>query len=259
MPKARIGTTAIVLAIAALGSGLLSLLALSGAFGCALAIDSAPCTRVLFIGNSYTFVNDLPNTFAQLARSGGHRIEVGMAAEGGWTLAQHEASPETAADLSSSRWNFVVLQEQSEIPSIPSMRESEMYPAAGNLVTAIRKNDSQPIFFETWAHQTGWPQNGLPDYASMQRAIDDGYHTVAADQGAALAPVGEAWQAAIGRTHSSLWQDDGSHPTVAGTYLAACVFYAVIFDQSPVGLDYRDGLPSDDAATLQSIAAKTVG
>src|SRR6266508_2456679 len=84
---------------------------------CSNAQDTS-CTRVLFIGNSYTFVNDLPNTFAKLARSGGHKVEMGMSAQGAWTLNDHLRSPETLNLLNSAGWNFVVLQEQSQIPSV---------------------------------------------------------------------------------------------------------------------------------------------
>lgn len=59
----------------------------------------------------------------------------------------------------------------------------------------------------------------------------------------------------MGKSTIDLWQDDGSHPTVAGTYLAACVFYGVIFGESPRGLSYHDGLTSNEAAYLQSVAA----
>jgi hypothetical protein len=247
----------VVLAAAVSVLCLLSSLVVYGTQGCGWSIDSSPCTRVLFIGNSYTFVNDLPGTFASLARSGGHRVEVGMAAEGGWTLAQHLASSQTNGLIASRPWAFVVLQEQSQIPSLESLRESEMYPAARRLVNAIRARGAQPVFFQTWAHRDGWPENGIPDYSSMQAAINASYRAIATEQDAALAPVGVAWSAALGKGDLTLWQDDGSHPTIAGTYLAACVFYDVIFGRSE-GLVYRSGLSADDAALLQSIAAASV-
>jgi TolB-like protein len=56
----------------------------------------------------------------------------------------------------------------------------------------------------------------------------------------------------------ALWQDDGSHPSTAGTYLAACVFYAIVFRQSPAGLGFDDGLSSDITNTLQRAAAVNV-
>jgi hypothetical protein len=71
--------------------------------------------------------------------------------------------------------------------------------------------------------------------------------------------VGYAWQAALKQNPSlNLWQDDGSHPSEAGTYLAACVFYAVVFRASPEGLSYRNNLSKEGAQALQKIAADTV-
>ena len=90
----------------------------------------------------------------------------------------------------------------------------------------IREAGATPVFFLTWAHRDGWPENGMDDYSSMQEAIDDGYLAIAREQNAAVAPVGYAWWALLHQDpEAALWQNDGSHPTVEGTYLAACVFY----------------------------------
>jgi hypothetical protein len=217
------------------------------------------CTRVLFIGNSYTYVNDLPTMLATLARSGGHQIETGMAAEGGLTLADHVASTATQAKLASGHWDFVVLQEQSQIPSVAQSRTTQMYPAARQLIRTIRVDGAKPMLYLTWGHRDGWPENGLPDYARMQAALDDGYLTIARELGVAVAPVGRAWATVVSQTaRPGLWQDDGSHPTTAGTYLAAAVFYAAIFDASPVGLSCDGGLQSDQATALRQVANDTV-
>ncbi len=243
----------------AVALGLLLVLALSTRTGCWNPSDFAPCTRVLFIGNSYTSVNDLPATFAKLARSGGHKVEAGMATVDGSTLADHAASSATATALASAKWTIVVLQEQSQIPAVDQFRESEMYPAARTLVAMVRHAGARPMFFITWAHRDGWPADGLVDYGSMQSAIDEGYLAVAGEQHAAVAPVGYAWQTLLGQEASpGLWQDDGSHPTDKGTYLAACVFYAVIFQESPKGLTYHSDLSDAEASKLQQIAAATV-
>jgi len=238
---------------------------LTSAMGCAPAMDCSnlqaneSCTRVLFIGNSYTYVNDLPNTFADLARAGGHKTEVGMSAQGGWMLADHVKSSDTIAKIDSAKWNFVVLQEQSEVPSIQSSRTQEMYPAARVLVDDVRQAGAVPILFITWAHRDGLPANGMPDYASMQAQISNGYLVTAQALNSPVAPVGVAWQAVRNLyPQINLWQDDGSHPTEEGTYLAACVFYADIFQQSPKGLSYQANLPTDTAQDLQKVAADTV-
>ena len=238
---------------------ILLVLALSASAGCGLPTDSAPCTRVLFIGNSYTSVNDLPSVFADLARSGGHRVDAGRATADGARLADHASSSSTAAAMTSAKWNVVVLQEQSQIPAVEPFRQAEMYPAARALVASVRQAGAQPMFFLTWAHRDGWPENGLVDYRSMQSAIDDAYLAIAGEQHAAIAPVGYACQAVLAHEASpGLWQDDGSHPTAKGTYLAACVFYAAIFRESPAGLTYRGNLSDVEASKLQEVAAATV-
>jgi hypothetical protein len=225
--------------------------------GCEAGGKSA-CTRVYFIGNSYTAVNDLPTVFADLAWSGGHRVETGVQAPGGWKLADHDTS-DTGRTIAAAKWDFVVLQEQSEIPSDRQLRESYMYPAAQDLVAVARNAGAQPMFFLTWAHRNGWPADNLPDYASMQASIDAGYLFIAGQQHAAIAPVGFAWKSIVDReSDPGLWQDDGSHPTEKGTYLAACVFYASVFLESPVGLKYQAGLSDADAADAQHAAATTV-
>jgi Domain of unknown function (DUF4886) len=226
--------------------------------GCEPGRPSA-CTRVFFIGNSYTSVNDLPTTFADLAWSGGHRVETGVQAPGGWTLADHDSATSTDEALTGSKWNFVVLQEQSEIPSVQRLREANMYPAARDLIAKARSAGARPMFFLTWGHRNGWPAMSLPDYASMQSALDDGYLFIAAQQNAEVAPVGEAWRSLFDQESApDLWQDDGSHPTEKGTYLAACVFYASIFLESPAGLEYHAGLSDMDASQAQNAAAATV-
>src|SRR5256886_12339646 len=247
-------TKAIAVIAAVLGLVAIGALVIRGQQGCGNETEASGCTRVLFIGNSYTYVNDLPAMFAELAHSGGHRVEAGMVAVGGSTLGEHAASAATAAKLTSTRWDLVVLQEQSQIPSVDQLRQSEMYPAARRLADTIYRQGGRPIFFLTWAHRDGWPENGLPDYASMQSAIDDGYLAIAAEEQAAVAPVGVAWSSVMSQPHPALWQDDGSHPTTAGTYLAACVFYATIYHQSPRGLAYHADLSAVDAPLLQSSA-----
>jgi hypothetical protein len=263
--KGRIGGTTVVLAIALLALVGLGVVAFarfvhpSDNPGCETSQRSSACTRVLFLGNSYTSVNDLPTMFANLAWAGGHRVETGMQAPGGWTLADHAGSRDTVNTMASKQWDFVVLQEQSEIPSVESYRQAQMYPAARRLVSMIRDAGATPMLFVTWAHQGGWPQNRMPDYVSMQSSIDEGYLFIAGEQHAAVAPVGFAWMTRVGQSlNPDLWQGDGSHPTTAGTYLAASVFYAAIFIQSPTGLSYHADLADDAAASLQEVASSTV-
>jgi hypothetical protein len=233
---------------------------------CVDAPGVGSCTRILFIGNSYTSVNNLPAMFVKLSRAGGHKVEVGVAAPGGWTLSQHANSSETLEKIKSSKWDFVVLQEQSQIPSIEQSRTVSMYPAARLLVHQIEEAGAAPLLFLTWAHRNGWSENSLQGdemlakaCESMQFQIDRGYLEIARELNVGVAPVGYAWLVARRQNPQlELWQDDGSHPSAQGTYLAACVFYAAIFRQSPEGLTYRAYLPNETAAILQAVAATIV-
>ena len=91
----------------------------------------------------------------------------------------------------------------------------------------------------------------------MQNQINYGYIHIAQELHAIAAPVGPAWSISV-KEHPelSLWQDDGSHPTGTGTYLAACVFYIVIFHESPEELSYRADLPKETAQNLQTVASQ---
>jgi len=233
--------------------------ACSSTRACTPGPGTGSCLHILFIGNSYTYVNDLPSMFTQLAKAGGHRVETGVAAPGGWTLFAHARSAETLNQLKSSKWDIVVLQEQSQVPASQQARSQGMYPAVRSLVSQIEADGARPIFFLTWAQRDGWPENGLPGYEAMQARVSEGYLQIAQELGASVAPVGNSWLMAI-KEHPDLelWQGDGSHPTEQGTYLAACVFYATIFRQSPEGLSYNGHLPKKTASMLQTTAASVV-
>ncbi len=259
----RVGTPiaiggAVVLVVIAILGALVLTGRLPGAGTCG-PLDGSGCTRVLFLGNSYTDVNDLPHAFAELALSGGQHVGTGKVAPGGESLAGHVTLPETQAALAGGPWDVVVLQEQSQIPASEWSRANQMEPAARSLVSTIRSIGARSILLETWAHRDGSPDVGLPDYAAMQAAIEDGYLAVAEELRVPVVPAGAAWRLVrLEAPELDLWQPDGSHPTIAGTYLAACVVYATVFGRSPVGLGYTGGLPADTARTLQSAAAETV-
>jgi hypothetical protein len=228
----------------------------AGTLSCSSQRRNIVC-RVLFIGNSFTYTNDLPAMLEALARSRGRHV---LARELAWanaTLAEHLASSSTASALASVEWNDVVLQEQSKIPAVESLRLADMAPPARQLVRMIRASGATPLLFLTWAHLRGWPEQSLFGYASMQAALDRGYQAASRELHTRIVPVGDAWWDAYRRPESYvLFRRDLFHPTVAGTYLAACVFFASVFRENPQGLSYRAGLPPGEASHLQAIAAE---
>jgi len=216
-------------------------------------------TRILFIGNSLTFYNNFPEMVAELAHSGGYNVEIDVSAYGGWTLSDHAASTVTRGKIEQEDWNYVVLQEQSVIPSIVDERTQQMYPAVRFLHSKIGEKGAFVILFMTWGYRNGFPDSGFSNFDEMQAQLHTGYTEIATELGVLVAPVGTAWQNAVTQNPElNLWQMDGVHPTEGGSYLSACVFYALIFQQSPEGLTYRAGLSEEMAYFLQSIAAETV-
>jgi hypothetical protein len=98
------------------------------------------------------------------------------------------------------------------------------------------------------------PDDGL-DYAAMQTAINESYTELGQALGVTVAHAGQAWAGVLRLDPATaLWEADGSHPSEAGTYLAACVLYARLFHRSPVGLSDTEGLSPSLAATLQTVA-----
>ena len=115
------------------------------------------------------------------------------------------------------------------------------------------------MFLLTWAHRDGLPFNGMPNYADMQNQLIIGYTGISLELGVPVIPVGKAWEKELGQPKVlDLWQGDGSHPNEQGTYLAASVMYASLFNQTPEGLAYWSSLSGDAAQSLQRVAADTV-
>ncbi|NVN95882.1 MAG: PKD domain-containing protein [Bacteroidetes bacterium] len=219
--------------------------------------------KVLFIGNSFTYVNDLPQTFAQLSIKAGKIIYVDNNTIGGYTLKMHLQNAITIQKIYSQKWNYVVLQEQSQIPSFIPERDTMMYPYAIALDSLIHDNSpcTQTVFFMTWAHKNG--DLGLPigsdTYEDMQQRLRSGYMQIADSLNAIVVPCGWSWRK-IRQNYPSieLYSSDNYHPAENGTYLAACSFYASIFRQSAVGINYIGNVLPMDAVTLQTTASQVV-
>ncbi|TSA49302.1 MAG: PKD domain-containing protein [Sphingobacteriales bacterium] len=224
---------------------------------------SAQSTSVLFIGNSYTYVNDLPATVRQLALSKGDSMFTDMSAISGYTFQMHSANPTTQSKISQQPWDYVVLQEQSQIPAFSqSQVQTEVYPFATIIDSLIHANDSctETVFFMTWGRKNGDASNcasypPICTYEGMQQGLRESYLNMGQMNHATVSPVGMAWKKIIADSLSfNLFQADESHPSVYGTYLTACVFYAMIFQKSPIGATYYSTIPDTTALLLQQTA-----
>jgi len=222
--------------------------------------------KALFLGNSYTYVNDLPSMVAQMASAVGDTLIFDSNTPGGYTLFEHSTNAVSIAKIESNDWDFVILQDQSQMPTIPFYRNNWTYPGARALDSIISANCSRQMFFMTWGRRDGGIQciggecsADFADFAEMQDTLEAAYMRIAEELSVCCAPAGVAWKHAreIDSTWS-FWSGDGSHPSPSGSYLTACVFYAMIFRSSPIGNPYHSSLSPGDAEFLQLVADSTV-
>jgi hypothetical protein len=200
--------------------------------------------KVLFIGNSFTARNDLPGLLAQLAAARDKGLEHRLISAGGASLRAHWNAGGAVKAIQGGQYELVVLQEQSTLPVKNARR---MHENVRLFDQAIRAVGAKTVLYMTWARRHA------PD---SQQAITDAYTSIGRELGAAVVPVGLAWERFLRTHHQPLLHDrEQSHPTLAGSYLAACVFLAVLFKKSPVGVEAGPaGLSDTDRSLLQKAA-----
>lgn len=213
-------------------------------------------TRVLFIGNSYTFVNDLPAMLEAVADGAGHPLLTSMIAVGGATLADHVANPEVMTTLAEG-WDLVVIQGQSVEPIVQT---DVFVQGAVDLAAMIEVGtpDADLVLYETWARRAGDPlldELGM-NAEQMQQALTAGYADAAQASMGTVAPVGQTWALALtDAPQIELFAADGSHPSPSGTYLASCVFFRAIAGEDASAIETAvAGIDAADADALESIA-----
>jgi hypothetical protein len=215
------------------------------------AVDAPSRLRVLFVGNSYTYVNDLPAVLAAMSRAGGATaIEVDGVTVGGATLRNHWETNTAPTRIMAGGWDAVVLQEQSVTPVL-NYAEFRTYGVRfANLITTSR---ARPVYYATWPRAAGdtvytqsWSGGSLTVFG---RRLDQAYSQVGAMvAGSTVAHVGNAWMASLTANPTiDLYASDGSHPSTAGTWLAACVLYRALTGVTPP--------PATDAAATGVSAA----
>jgi hypothetical protein len=200
--------------------------------------------NVLFIGNSFTQRNDLPGLIARMAEARGHELRHTLISAGGASLRQHWNAGKAPRAIEGGGYDRVVLQEQSTLPVKNAVRMAEnvrLFDAA------IKAAGATMVLYLTWARAHA-PES--------QQAITDAYTTIGRELGATIVPAGEAWRRFLAKHREPVLHDkDQSHPALAGSYLAACAFYAVLFEDSPVGIDANvKGLSPEHRTLLQTVA-----
>lgn len=197
-------------------------------------------TRILFIGNSFTNRNDLPGVLARLGATARPplRIKTDRVIANGRALKTHWERGAAREAIESSKFDYVVLQEQSTLPLKKPERMAEYVRLFDE---EIRASSAKTVLYMTSARRHEWKRQAElgKAYTDIGRSID-----------AIVVPVGAAWQRVFDERPGIVLHDkDNSHPNFAGTYLAACVFLAALFNRSP------EGLQTDDVSQVDRVGA----
>jgi len=202
--------------------------------------------KILFVGNSFTSFNGGINKQIEGMVP---LTETFLIAPGGFNLKNHW-NGEARKKIQEGKWNYVVLQEQSQLPVV---NQGMFFQYAKLLDQEIRKAGAKTVFLMTWER---------PDSVSYRVTTENlvkSYREIGRQTGAMVAPAGSVFAMSIKRRPNlSLYGNDG-HPTIQGTYLAACVLYGTIMMRSPVGNQFAGNINEDILKYLQQIASESGG
>jgi hypothetical protein len=203
---------------------------------------------VLFIGNSYTYVNDVPGIVQALADSaGGEHLAVETIAEADYALVDHLAQGVAQREIAKGGWAFVVLQQG---PSSVDVNRDTLRLATKAFASLIAAVGATPALF------SAWPTIGRR--VDFPRAIES-YRLAAADLGGVFLPVAPAWLAAWDRDSTlALYDADGLHASPIGSYLSALVIYGRLMKHSVVGLPRSLRLRSGASIVVDANIAKVL-
>jgi PKD repeat protein len=223
-----------------------------------LNVKAQDTTKVLFIGNSITYYNDMPQTFQAIANSMGDTTEVTVYAPGGTGFIDHVNDVNVYNHFKTGNWDYVVLQ--------PGSNESPGYsePIATTLQRAKQLNDSilyynpcaKIVYYEISYGVWGNSIADLIQYNETMDSINFNLTQLADSTQQCLAPAGEALKAAWnGNQNVMLWGGNGDiHPNAKGSYITACAFYATIFKKPSYGTQILGGLNAQVAHQYQTLA-----
>ena len=226
--------------------------------------------RILYIGNSYTYYHDLPKMVQSIAANVALDFRMKIAYQaytpGGCTFKRHLQQPEEIAAIREGNWDYVVLQEQSALPAMPTeVVQRETYPYARQLDSLVHVYNPQArvIFYMTWGHKDGCQETPehyplISTYQGMQHRLITSYLEMTYQNDAWCAPVGMVWQKVRNeRPYQTLYWPDRSHPSVLGTYIAANTIFATFF-QKPYQTTFTAGLDAELAEYVQQTVQQIV-
>jgi hypothetical protein len=227
-------------------------------------------TRILFIGNSFTYANNMPQMFQTMADTAHISVVTGMHAPGGVSVGDtaqgamaHMNNPTLFALIRSQKWDFAVIQDnQGRFVEDSAVFPSKSMVVQGhlNIMDSVKANNScaKIILFAGWGWKNGYPQLSNTGIGIINRILIN-YVVLNDTMKEVVAPIGEAWKKAVNYLPSvNLWDADDAHPSYAGSYLTASVIFSTIFDTAAKTINYNGALNPSIAYDLRAFADSAV-
>ena len=213
--------------------------------------------KILFIGNSYT--SQCSDTITELFKNESPDWKLTFHTKGGKDLAYHLAEPATEKLIGSQKWDFVILQEQSQKSGLGGKSSQGFHNDVASFSKIIRDTGSTPCLYLTWGRKAGDKKNPkiYPDYQAMQKKISTAYFKAGKNNQARILPVGLAYSKIKQEDQAlfeSLYKKDGSHPSAIGAYVVSSVFWGGLTGQDPTTIKWRGAIEKPKALMLRQAA-----
>lgn len=209
------------------------------AFFCSIFSSKAATPEpmnILFIGNSYTHMNNMPGIFEKIAIKAGKNVHVEKNTQSGASFKVHAGRKDMYTAINSRKWDYVVLQGFSrEFTHKPEYIDTATMPFLTQITDSIYKNNSctNVMFYMTWGYENGFDEDPAVDsFNKMADSISRGYQYVADIFNVPIVPVGKVWKLVKAKNVMDLYAPDRAHPSINGSFLIASTFYEAIFNES---------------------------
>lgn len=194
--------------------------------------------NILFIGNSYTHMNDMPESFEKIALNSGKKVKVLRNTHSGFSFAKHSEREDMYEAIKKEKWDFVILQGYSrEFIHDYNHIDSATVPYLNKILDSIYTNSplTNVLFYQTWGYDNGYHEKEETNsYEKMAMRIRDGYNYISNRYNLPVVPVGMTWRKAKSELKNiDLYAKDRAHPSKYGSYLIANTFYQAIFNDEP--------------------------
>lgn len=209
---------------------------------------------ILFIGNSYTHMNNMPGIFEKIAIKAGKNVHVEKNTQSGASFRVHAGREDMYAAINSRKWDYVILQGFSrEFTHRPEYIDTATMPFLMQITDSIYKNNpcTNIMFYMTWGYESGFSEDPAVDsFDKMADSISRGYQYVADIFNVPIVPVGKVWKLVKAKSSIDLYAPDRAHPSINGSFLIATTFFEAIFNQSTEKV-FTSTVKSENAAVIK--------